>query len=134
DLHSMGQFLQNGRRTLFETMISFTEDHHESKIPFDAEDGDGLNYLADKTMHEVNQQAMNATALAHVEGGVPVLTIEVERVDAFHTGYLLYFFMKACAMSAYLSGVNPFDQPGVELYKQNMFELLGKPGYEKKNN
>lgn len=134
DLHSLGQYLQNGRRTLFETMISFTADEHESKIPYDEEDGDGLNYLADKTMHEVNQQAMNATALAHVEGGVPVLTLEVERMDAFHTGYLLYFFMKACAMSAYLSGVNPFDQPGVELYKQNMFELLGKPGYEKKNN
>jgi glucose-6-phosphate isomerase len=133
DLHSLGQYLQNGRRTLFETMICFTEDQYESKIPFDEEDADGLNYLADKTMHEVNQQAMNATALAHVEGGVPVLTVEVDRADAFHTGYLIYFFLKSCAMSAYLSGVNPFDQPGVELYKQNMFELLGKPGYEKKN-
>ncbi|MGK7378678.1 glucose-6-phosphate isomerase [Planococcus sp. 1R117A] len=132
DLHSLGQYLQNGRRTLFETMISFKEDQYQSKIPFDQENGDGLNYLADKTLHEVNQQAMNATALAHVEGGVPVVTIEVERVDAFHTGYLIYFFLKACAMSAYLSGVNPFDQPGVELYKQNMFELLGKPGYKKK--
>ncbi|WKA60497.1 glucose-6-phosphate isomerase [Planococcus shenhongbingii] len=132
DLHSLGQYLQNGRRTLFETMISFKEEQYQSRIPFDQENGDGLNYLADKTLHEVNQQAMNATALAHVEGGVPVVTIEVERVDAFHTGYLIYFFLKACAMSAYLSGVNPFDQPGVELYKQNMFELLGKPGYEKK--
>lgn len=132
DLHSLGQYLQNGRRILFETMISFTEDQHKSQIPFDEENIDGLNYLSDKTLHEVNKQALDATALAHVEGGVPVLCLEVQRLDEFHTGYLIYFFMKACAMSAYLSGVNPFDQPGVELYKQNMFELLGKPGYGKK--
>jgi glucose-6-phosphate isomerase len=132
DLHSMGQYLQDGRRMLFETMISFVEDQTKIEIPFEEEDGDGLNYLVDKSLHEVNQQAMEATAMAHVEGGVPILTLEVPRIDAFHTGYLLYFFMKACAMSAYLSGVNPFDQPGVEQYKQNMFELLGKPGYEKK--
>ena len=133
DLHSLGQYLQNGRRMLFETMVSFTEDQQKSEIPFDEEDGDGLNYLVGKTMHQVNQQALAATALAHKEGGVPILEIEIPRLDAYHTGYLLYFFMKACAMSAYLSGVNPFDQPGVELYKQNMFQLLGKPGYENKN-
>lgn len=131
DLHSMGQYLQDGRRMLFETMISFTEDQTETAIPFEENDGDGLNYLVDKTLHQVNQTAMEATAMAHVEGGVPILALEVPKLDAFHTGYLLYFFMKACAMSAYLSGVNPFDQPGVEQYKQNMFELLGKPGYEK---
>lgn len=129
DLHSLGQYLQNGRRTLFETMLSFTEDQHKSEIPFDAENIDGLNYLADKTLHEVNKQALNATAMAHTEGGVPVLSLEIPRLDEFHAGYMIYFFMKACAMSAYLSGVNPFDQPGVELYKQNMFRLLGKPGY-----
>lgn len=131
DLHSMGQYLQDGRRMLFETMISFEEDQTKTEIPFEENDGDGLNYLVDKTLHQVNQTAMEATALAHVEGGVPILALEVPKLDAFHTGYLLYFFMKACAMSAYLSGVNPFDQPGVEQYKQNMFELLGKPGYEK---
>lgn len=132
DLHSMGQYLQDGRRMLFETMVSFVEDQAKMEIPFDDENGDGLNYLVDKSLHEVNQQAMEATAMAHVEGGVPILALEVPKIDEYHTGYLLYFFMKACAMSAYLSGVNPFDQPGVEQYKQNMFELLGKPGYEKK--
>jgi glucose-6-phosphate isomerase len=131
DLHSMGQYLQDGRRMLFETMVSFTEDQNQTEIPFDEEDGDGLNYLVEKSLHEVNQTAMEATALAHAEGGVPILSLEVPKLDAQHAGYLLYFFMKACAMSAYLSGVNPFDQPGVEQYKQNMFELLGKPGYEK---
>lgn len=131
DLHSMGQYLQDGRRMLFETMVSFTEDQNQTEIPFDEEDGDGLNYLVEKTLHEVNQTAMEATALAHAEGGVPILSLEVPKLDAHHAGYLLYFFMKSCAMSAYLSGVNPFDQPGVEQYKQNMFELLGKPGYEK---
>src|SRR5690606_18760730 len=134
DLHSLGQYLQNGRRMLFETMVSFTEDQQQSQIPFDEENGDGLNYLVDKTLHEVNQQALNATAMAHHDGGVPILQLEIPKLDTYHTGYLLYFFMKACAMSAYLSGVNPFDQPGVEQYKQNMFQLLGKPGYEKKNN
>lgn len=131
DLHSLGQYLQNGRRMLFETMVSFTEDQQQSQIPFDEENGDGLNYLVDKTLHEVNQQALNATAMAHHDGGVPILQLEIPKLDTYHTGYLLYFFMKACAMSAYLSGVNPFDQPGVEQYKQNMFQLLGKPGYEK---
>lgn len=131
DLHSMGQYMQNGRRMLYETMIRFTEDQESFEIPFDENDEDGLNYLTDKTLHEVNMQALEATALAHVEGGVPVITLDVEKIDAHHVGYLLYFFMKSCAMSAYLSGVNPFDQPGVELYKQNMFQLLGKPGYEK---
>lgn len=130
DLHSLGQYLQNGRRMLFETMVRFTEDQQQSQIPFDEENGDGLNYLVDKTLHEVNQQALAATAMAHHDGGVPILQLEIPKLDAYHTGYLLYFFMKACAMSAYLSGVNPFDQPGVELYKQNMFRLLGKPGYE----
>lgn len=132
DLHSLGQFIQDGRRSLFETMVSFAEDEYESTIAFDEENDDGLNYLADKTLHEVNMEALKASALAHMEGGVPVISLEVERMDDFHTGYLIYFFMKACAMSAYLSGVNPFDQPGVELYKRNMFELLGKPGYEQK--
>ncbi len=131
DLHSMGQYLQDGRRMLFETMVSFTEDQNKTEIPFDEEDGDGLNYLVEKSLHEVNQTAMEATALAHAEGGVPILSLELPKLDAYHAGYLLYFFMKSCAMSAYLSGVNPFDQPGVEQYKQNMFELLGKPGYEK---
>ncbi len=131
DLHSMGQYLQDGRRMLFETMVSFTEDQNQIDIPFDEEDGDGLNYLVEKSLHEVNQTAMEATALAHAEGGVPILSLEIPKLDAHNAGYLLYFFMKACAMSAYLSGVNPFDQPGVEQYKQNMFELLGKPGYEK---
>lgn len=132
DLHSMGQYLQDGRRMLFETMIGFVEEGTKMEIPFDEENGDGLNYLVDKTLHEVNQQAMEATAMAHVEGGVPVLSLEMPKLDTHNAGYLLYFFMKACTMSAYLSGVNPFDQPGVEQYKQNMFELLGKPGFEKK--
>ena len=129
DLHSLGQYLQNGKRFLFETMLCFTEDQYKTAVPMDEEDVDGLNYLSGKTFHEVNQQALDASAMAHAEGGVPILYLEMERIDAFHAGYLLYFFMKSCAMSAYLSGVNPFDQPGVEFYKQNMFQLLGKPGY-----
>lgn len=125
DLHSMGQYIQDDERTLFETLLHFHEVGEDVDIRYDAENEDGLNNLVGRTLNDMNTISKEGSALAHFEGSVPVIQIEVARLDEFHLGYLLYFFMKACAMSAYLSGVNPFDQPGVEAYKEKTFELLG---------
>ncbi len=130
DLHSLGQYIQEGRRTLFETVISVEAPMSDIELTKTEDDLDGLNYLAGMSMSEVNNRAMLGTVLAHVDGGVPNLIIKVPKLDAYTYGYLVYFFMKACAISGYLLGVNPFDQPGVEAYKSNMFALLNKPGYE----
>ena len=131
DLHSMGQFIQDGNRILFETVLSIEEDEEKMVIKEEADNSDGLNFLAGKTLDEVNKKAMEGTILAHMDGGVPNLIVRLPKLDAFNLGYLLYFFEKACGMSGYLLGVNPFDQPGVEAYKKNMFALLGKSGFEK---
>ena len=131
DLHSMGQYIQEGQRILFETLIDVTSPDTDIIIPFDEADLDGLNYIAGKGMNFVNQKAMEGTQLAHVDGGVPNIRIALPKMDAFNLGYLFYFFEKACGVSGYILGVNPFNQPGVEAYKKNMFALLGKPGYEK---
>ena len=130
DLHSMGQYIQQGERTLFETIISVVKPAHEVKIQSDAENLDGLNFLAGKRISEVNRMAELGVQLAHMDGGVPNIRVEIPEVSAHVIGGLLYFFEKACGMSGYLLGVNPFDQPGVEAYKKNMFALLDKPGYE----
>ncbi|MDE6507584.1 MAG: glucose-6-phosphate isomerase [Alistipes sp.] len=130
DLHSMGQYIQEGERTLFETIISVGTPEHEVKIEADAENLDGLNFMAGKRISEVNRMAELGVQLAHVDGGVPNIRIGIPRIDAQTVGGLLYFFEKACGISGYLLGVNPFDQPGVEAYKKNMFALLDKPGYE----
>ena len=132
DLHSLGQYVQEGRRFLFETVLKVDTPKHDIKIEEAPDDLDGLNYLAGKTMDEVNTKAFEGTLLAHTDGGVPNLVVRVPRLDAETFGYLVYFFELACAMSGYQLGVNPFNQPGVEAYKQNMFALLGKPGYEDK--
>ncbi|EFU84665.1 glucose-6-phosphate isomerase [Staphylococcus lugdunensis] len=132
DLHSLGQYVQEGRRFLFETVIKVNHPKQDITIEEDSEDLDGLNYLAGKTMDEVNTKAFEGTLLAHTDGGVPNIVINVPRLDEETFGYLVYFFELACAMSGYQLGVNPFNQPGVEAYKQNMFALLGKPGYEDK--
>lgn len=130
DLHSMGQFIQDGKRDLFETVIWIDSANSKLEIPEDEANLDGLNYLAGKNMHEVNEKAMLGTVLSHVDGGVPNLKVSVDELNAFTLGELIYFFERACAISGYLNAVNPFDQPGVEGYKKNMFALLGKPGYE----
>ena len=130
DLHSMGQYIQEGRRDLFETVIHIENSQADMTIGQEAEDLDGLNYLSGQGFHFVNEKAFEGTLLAHLDGGTPNLLIHVEKLDAFHLGQLIYFFEKACAVSGYLLGVNPFDQPGVEAYKKNMFALLGKKGYE----
>lgn len=130
DLHSIGQYIQDGHRFLFETILHFDQVEDDMEIPFMEDDRDGLNYLVDKTVNEINCLSKEGTAIAHVDGGVPVVKLNVNVLDEYHIGYLIYFFMKSCAMSAYLLGVNPFDQPGVEAYKNNMFALLNKPGYE----
>ena len=130
DLHSMGQYIQQGERHLFETVVRFGPSAHENPVPYDDGNGDGLNFLAGKTMDFIREQAMDGTLLAHVEGGVPNITVQVGRRNAFTLGELIYFFEYACGLSGYLLDVNPFDQPGVEAYKKNMFALLGKPGYE----
>ncbi|MDQ0270905.1 glucose-6-phosphate isomerase [Cytobacillus purgationiresistens] len=132
DLHSMGQYVQEGRRDLFETIIKVEESRHELTIEAADSDLDGLNYLAGKSVDFVNNKAFEGAMLAHTDGGVPNLIVAIPKMDAYTFGYLVYFFEKACAMSGYLLGVNPFDQPGVEAYKVNMFALLGKPGYEEK--
>lgn len=132
DLHSLGQYIQEGRRDLFETVIKVEKARCELTIEVAENDLDGLNYLAGKTVDYVNNKAFEGTLLAHTDGGVPNLIISIPAMDAFTFGYLVYFFEKACAMASYLLGVNPFDQPGVEAYKVNMFALLGKPGYEDK--
>jgi glucose-6-phosphate isomerase len=130
DLHSMGQFVQDGARIMFETVVDVREPQKDLYIEKSDENFDGLNFLADQELSVVNRKAMEGTILAHTDGGVPVILLEVEKLDEHNLGYLIYFFEKACAISGYLLGVNPFDQPGVESYKKNMFALLGKPGYE----
>ncbi|MET3699420.1 glucose-6-phosphate isomerase [Bacillus oleivorans] len=130
DLHSLGQYIQEGRRDLFETVINVTTPRHELTIEAEENDLDGLNYLAGKTVDFVNKKAFQGTLLAHTDGGVPNLVVDIPKMDEYTFGYLVYFFEKACAMSGYLLAVNPFDQPGVEAYKKNMFALLGKPGFE----
>ena len=130
DLHSMGQYIQQGERHLFETVVRLGASKTRNEVPFDEVNGDGLNFLAGKDMDFIRQQAMDGTLLAHVEGGVPNIILELEKLDAFSLGELIYFFEYACGVSGYLLEVNPFDQPGVEAYKKNMFALLGKPGYE----
>lgn len=130
DLHSMGQYIQDGVRMLFETSVMFTKPKREVVIKEDEVNADGLNFLAGKTMDYVNRSAFQGTVLAHVDGDVPNICIEVPEMSEYEFGYLVYFFEKACAISGYVLGVNPFNQPGVESYKKNMFALLGKPGYE----
>ena len=130
DLHSMGQYIQQGERHLFETVVRFGPSQHENPVPYDETDGDGLNFLAGKSMDFIREQAMDGTLLAHVEGGVPNITLYTGGLDEGVMGQLIYFFEYACGLSGYLLDVNPFDQPGVEAYKKNMFALLGKPGYE----
>lgn len=130
DLHSMGQWIQDGERTIYETVISVEKTNHELKVPSDAENLDGLNFLAGKRVDEVNKMAELGTQLAHVDGGVPNIRVVIPALDEESIGGLLYFFEKACGISGYLLGVNPFNQPGVEAYKKNMFALLNKPGYE----
>lgn len=133
DLHSMGQWIQQGERTIFETVISVANVNHELRIPYDQENLDGLNYIAGKRIDEVNKMAELGTRLAHVDGGVPNMRIEMPKVDEYYIGQLFYFFEKACAISGLMLGINPFNQPGVEDYKKNMFALLDKPGYEKES-
>lgn len=130
DLHSMGQFIQEGARLMFETVIDIKQPKQDLFIPADEENLDGLNFLADQNMSVVNQKAMQGTILAHEEGNVPNIVLEIPQINEYELGQMIYFFEKACAVSAYMLGVNPFDQPGVESYKRNMFALLGKPGYE----
>ena len=130
DLHSLGQYIQEGLRTMFETVIDFKNSVDTVVIPDDPNNIDGLNFLSDKELHDVNRMAMTGTLFAHNDGGVPNIVIEVDDRDEYNFGYLVYFFEMACAVSGYMLGVNPFDQPGVEAYKKNMYALLGKPGYE----
>ncbi|MDK8642643.1 glucose-6-phosphate isomerase [Niallia taxi] len=132
DLHSLGQYVQEGRRDIFETVVKVDKPRHELTIEAAENDLDGLNYLAGKTVDFVNNKAFEGTLLAHTDGGVPNLIVTIPEMDEYTFGYLVYFFEKACAISGYLLGVNPFDQPGVEAYKVNMFALLGKPGFEEK--
>jgi glucose-6-phosphate isomerase len=133
DLHSMGQMIQDGERTIFETVLSVGDQQHEVIIPSDGEDLDGLNYIAGKNVDYVNKMAELGTRLAHVDGGVPNLIITIPALTERYVGQLIYFFEKACGISGYMLGVNPFDQPGVEAYKRNMFALLNKPGYEEQS-
>ncbi len=130
DLHSLGQMIQDGERTIFETVLNIEEPERNITIEADKDNLDGLNFLTGKTMDYVNKMAMNGTMIAHVDGGVPNLRVTIPNVSAYSFGYLVYFFEFACGVSAYTLGVNPFNQPGVEAYKKNMFALLGKPGYE----
>ena len=124
DLHAIGQFIQEGSRILFETLIHFDEIEEDIEVPFMLNDADGLNYLAGRSMNEINATSKDGVVLAHEEGGVPVMKICIPKLDAYHVGYLMFFFMKACVISANLLEVNPFDQPGVEAYKKKMLELL----------
>ena len=130
DLHSLGQFIQDGSDILFETVVQFDKAQKDFFIEKEASNGDGLNFLSDQNMSVVNRKAFEGTVLAHTEGNTPNIVIEVPELNEFELGYMIYFFEKACAISGYMLGVNPFDQPGVESYKKNMFALLGKPGYE----
>ena len=130
DLHSMGQFIQDGSRVMFETVVDVKNAKQDLYLENDKDNLDGLNFLTGQNMSVVNRKAMEGTILAHTEGGVPNLVIEVDKLDEYNFGEMVYFFEKACAISGYMLGVNPFNQPGVESYKKNMFALLGKPGYE----
>ena len=130
DLHSMGQFIQDGTRLMFETVLKVDKPVRDVTIPYDEENVDKLNFLADKSVDYVNTNAFCGTLLAHTDGNVPNLVLNVPKIDAYNFGWLVYFFEKACGVSGYVLGVNPFNQPGVEAYKKNMFALLGKPGYE----
>ena len=130
DLHSMGQWIQEGERSIFETVVSIAQPNKKLVVPTDEANLDGLNFLAGKRIDEVNKMAELGTQLAHVDGGVPNIRVEVPELNAYYIGQLIYFFEKACGISGYLLGVNPFNQPGVEAYKKNMFALLNKPGYE----
>jgi len=129
DLHSMGQYIQDGRKNIFETVINVNDSEEEILIKEDKDNLDGLNYLAGKSLDYVNKKAMEGTVKAHIDGGVPNIMMDVPKIDEYNLGYMFYFFMKTCGMSGYLLGVNPFNQTGVEAYKKNMFQLLGKPGY-----
>ena len=133
DLHSMGQWIQEGERTIYETVISVETPNHELHVPSDEENLDGLNFLAGKRVDEVNKMAELGTQLAHVDGGVPNMRVSVPKLNEYYLGQLIYFFEKACGISGYILGVNPFNQPGVEAYKKNMFALLNKPGYEEES-
>lgn len=130
DLHSMGQFIQDGSRNIFETVINIGKPKSDIVIKSDEQDLDGLNYIAGKTLDFVNNKAMDATMLAHIDGGVPNFVVNIESLNGYNLGYLIYFFEYACGVSGYINSVNPFDQEGVEDYKKNMFALLGKKGYE----
>ncbi len=130
DLHSMGQYIQDGVRNLFETVVNIENSNRDIEIKADPENFDGLNFLAGKTMSDVNSKAFEGTILAHNEGGVANLILSLPEANAYEFGYMVYFFEKACAISGYMLAINPFNQPGVEAYKKNMFALLGKPGYE----
>ena len=132
DLHSMGQYVQDGERIMFETVISVASPSHRVVIPDDEQNLDGINYLLGKSLTEINRNAELGTVMAHCDGGVPVLRIEIPKVDEYVLGQMIYFFEFACGVSGYVLKVNPFDQPGVEAYKKNMFRLLGKPGYTDK--
>ena len=127
DLHSLGQYIQQGVRNIFETVIDIKNSNDAVKVPFDPENSDGLNFLSGMDMSEINRCAMNATLYAHNDGGVPNIVLEIPDRSAYTYGYMSYFFELACAVSGYTLGVNPFDQPGVEAYKKNMFALLDKP-------
>ncbi len=130
DLHSLGQYVQEGERLMFETVVMFNKPKQELTIGLDPENGDGFNFVAGKTVDYVNKKAFLGTVLAHTDGGVPNMILEMEQMNEYEFGYLAYFLEKTCAVSGYILGINPFDQPGVESYKKNMFALLGKPGYE----
>lgn len=130
DLHSMGQYIQDGARLLFETVVDIKQPKQDLFLEPDAENADGLNFLTNQNMSVVNRRALEGTILAHTEGGVPNIVLELDDTAEESLGWLIYFFEKACAVSGYMLGVNPFNQPGVESYKKNMFALLGKPGYE----
>ena len=130
DLHSLGQYIQEGTRNLFETVIAINDTHDSLEIPYDEANVDGLNFLAGMSLNNVKNTAMKGTLLAHIDGGVPNVLLELDERNEYSLGYMIYFFELACAISGYMLGVNPFDQPGVEAYKKNMFALLGKPGYE----
>jgi glucose-6-phosphate isomerase len=130
DLHSLGQYIQEGQRILFETVLSVKSSQNHLTIPMEKDDSDQLNYLAGKRVFEVNKSAENATVLAHIDGKVPVIKINIPELNIFYLGQLIYFYEFACGISGYILDVNPFDQPGVEAYKKNMFGLLNKPGFE----
>lgn len=129
DLHSLGQLIQEGNRNIFETVLDLQESNNELKIPYQVNDTDELNYIHGKRLNDINRIAMQGTINAHVSGGVPDILLQIPKLNEYYIGQLIYFFEKACAVSGYLLGVNPFDQPGVEVYKKNMFKLLNKPGY-----